>query len=80
MCKSVDHVSNLWTINKYTAEIQLPLNFTAIFELCIESIFGLRQLLGVVGTLMLAFDNTLDYHAMIELVSPVVIVEILRIN
>ena len=42
------------------------------------SIFGLRQLLGAVGDLMLAFDKTLDYHVIIELVSPVVIGKILK--
>ena len=57
-----------------------PIKFYCHFWIMHQSIFGLRQLPGVVGTLMLAFDNTLDYHAMIELVSPVVIVEILRIN
>ena len=42
------------------------------------SIFGLRQLPGAVGDLMLAFDKTLDYHVIIELVSPVVIGKILK--
>lgn len=42
--------------------------------------YGFRLLPGTVGGLMLAFDSTLDYLAMIELVSPVVIGKILKID